>query len=79
MQNLVDVSHSVCVHARSHKNLGDSGTLGLMSHYRMVGVADPLETRYSPPLFIVANFVALGQTVCAKVGAPNIFFEGGGS
>jgi len=26
MQNLVDVSHSVCVHARSHKNLGDSGT-----------------------------------------------------
>ena len=29
------------------------------------GVADPLETRYSPTCVIIPNFVALGQTLWA--------------
>jgi len=41
--------------------------------YRMEGLADPLETRYSYTCVIVLNSVALDQSVWAQVGVPKIW------
>ena len=66
MQNLTVVSSTVCAHVGCPKNLG----LGLTPWDG--GVADALETRYSPTYVIIQKFVALCQTIWAYVEGPKI-------
>ena len=73
MQNLVVVSNTVRAHVGGPRTLREAGALPTLDG----GVADPLETRYSPTCFILPHFIALGQTVWAQVGV--LFFGGGGA
>ena len=52
MQNLVVVSHTVCVHVGGLTNLEDA-------EGRDRGDADPLETHYSH----IPNFITISQTI----------------
>ena len=63
VQNLVAVSHPVCVHLGNSKNLTTLGHNPL----RMGGVADHLETRFSPTCFTMPNLVVLCQTLRAYI------------
>jgi len=58
---VVFFSHTGCTHVGGPTNLGDAGAPPPWDG----GVADLIETCYSPTRVITPNFVALGQTVWA--------------
>jgi len=69
MQNLVVVSHTVCVHVGVTKKFG--GRWGPPLPWAR-DVSDHLETRSYPTYVITPNFVAVGQTVRASGGPKNL-------
>ena len=72
MQNLVAVSHVLCLHVRSQKIWGCCGP-----HTLIWWTSLTLETCYSPMCITIPDFLALGQTVFVVGRYPENFRDTG--